>query len=254
MRASSSDDSRSHGLLFDLFGTLVFFDATRLPRMRVGGVERPVTIASAEDVLSRLCPTPSIEQLYDALRTVSLEFEEEAARTYRERPSHERFREALSRLGASGDLGSVAEELSRRHMAGLAHAVVCPVDRRELLSGLRKRYRIALVSNFDHAATAHMILRRDGLADLFDAIVVSDEVGLRKPHRHLFDLACERLGLEAALCLHVGDSHRADIHGATEAGVEALWVDAGEAPVAPAVGRIPDVRDLPTWLAERERE
>jgi HAD superfamily hydrolase (TIGR01549 family) len=253
MSALTVDDPRSEGILFDLFGTLVFFDATRLPRVRVGEVERPATITSAADLLSRLSPSPTLDELYAALRTVSLEFEEEANRTCRERPSRERFYHALSRLGASGDLVAIAEELSARHMIGLAQAVVCPEDRRGLLRELRRRYRIALVSNFDHTATAHMILRRDGLAELFDAVVVSDEVGLRKPHRHLFELACERIGLETSACLHVGDSHRADICGATEAGVEAVWIDESDTPAAPAVGRIADVRQLPEWLAQRDR-
>lgn len=237
--------------MFDLFGTLVFFDGSRLPRARIGLVERPVTIADADELLACLSPRPQLEQLYDALRAVSIEFEEESSRSHRERSSRDRFREALRVLAVSGDLDAVAQRLSLRHMSGLAAAVVCPADRRELLAGLRRRYRIALVSNFDHTATAHFLLRREGLSELFDAVVVSDEMGLRKPHPQLFTSACERIGLDPAVCLHIGDSHHADVRGATDAGLDAIWVDSTDAPIEPAVDRISDVRELPDWLEKR---
>ena len=244
-------DPRREGLLFDLFGTLVFFDVARLPRIRIGETERPATIAQAEDVLARLSPQPELEQLYAALRQVSVAFEEEAGRSHRERSSRERFVEALKLLAVSGDLQAVAEELSLRHMNGLIAAVVCPADRRELLASLGRRYRIALVSNFDHGATARSLLRREGLIEFLDAIVVSEEIGLRKPHPQVFQSACERIGLDPSVCLHVGDSHRADVCGATEAGLRALWVDATDVPIAPALDRISDVSELVAWLDAR---
>ena len=244
-------ERRPRGLLFDLFGTLVFFDAGRLPRVRVAGVERPSTIAAPDDLLARLTPAPTLEALYDALRSVSEAFARETHATYAEISSPERFRRALCALDARGDVEGIAIELSRRHMHGLSQAVVCPEDRIALLEALRERYRVALVSNFDHGPTAHELLGRNGLAALFGAIVVSEELGLRKPHARLFLTACEKLGLAPEECLHIGDSHEADVCGAVQAGLAALWVDAGESEPAPALARIADVRELPRWLESR---
>jgi FMN phosphatase YigB (HAD superfamily) len=238
-------------LLLDLFGTLVFFDAGRLPTVRIRNADYPMTIAGADELLARLDPRPTYERLFDAVRQASADIARETEPSLVELPTRERFRRALRLLGASGDLDALADELSGRHMRGLSQAVVCPPDRIGLLDVLRTTYRLALVSNFDDGPTAHGLLRRDGLRDRFDAIVVSEEVGLRKPHPDLFLLACERLGLPPDRCVHVGDSHRADVVGAAGAGIDAVWVDASDAPMAPACARIADVRELPQWLARR---
>ena len=158
---------RPRGLLFDLFGTLVFFDASRLPRALVGGVERPATIANAEELLARLRPSPTIEALIESIRSVSTAFVESAGATYAELSSPDRFKRALGALGVEGDVAEVGEELSRRHMRTLSEAVVCPPDRVALLESLTARKRIALVSNFDHGPTAHPMLLRHGLHDRF---------------------------------------------------------------------------------------
>ena len=75
------------------------------------------------------------------------------------------------------------------HMRELSKAVVFPEHHRELLQGLRKHHRLAVVSNFDYTPTARHVLEREGVADLFETIVVSDEVGWRKPKPVIFELA-----------------------------------------------------------------
>lgn len=46
---------------------------------------------------------------------------------------------------------------------------------------------------------------RDGWDDMFDVVVISGEVGLRKPEREIFDLTCARLALGAERCVFVDD-------------------------------------------------
>lgn len=246
-------DPPSRGLLLDLFGTLVFFDASRLPRVRIRNTEYPLTITDADELLARLNPQPTFERFFDAIRQASAEITRETEPSLVELSTHDRFMRALRILGVHGDHESLADELSSRHMLGLSQAVVCPPDRVRLLDELAATHRLALVSNFDHGPTAHALLRRDGLHEKFDAIVISQEVGLRKPHQKLFLLACERLGLPPQSCVHVGDSHRADMVGAASVGMDAVWVDASDSPMAPARARIADVRELPAWLAARAR-
>ena len=54
-----------------------------------------------------------------------------------------------------------------------------------------ERYRLAVVSNFDYSPTCLAILEREGIADLFETIVISDEVGWRKPKPVIFETALE---------------------------------------------------------------
>ena len=64
-----------------------------------------------------------------------------------------------------------------------------------------------------------------GLTPLFDAIILSGEVGVHKPDRRVFDYATQQLGVANENCVFVGDNPDADIIGAINAGMEAVWID-----------------------------
>ena len=76
---------------------------------------------------------------------------------------------------------------------------------------------LAVVANWDFGFHEH--LAASGLASWFDAVVVSAEVGARKPDPAPFRVALERLGVEPARALHVGDEPASDEAGALAAGM-----------------------------------
>lgn len=59
----------------------------------------------------------------------------------------------------------------------------------------------------------------------FSAVVTSEDVGAYKPHPTMCARALETLDLGADEVLHVGDSITADVHGAHEAGIRAVWIN-----------------------------
>jgi putative hydrolase of the HAD superfamily len=136
------------------------------------------------------------------------------------------------------------------HMRELSKAVVFPEHHTALLRSLRKRHSLAVVSNFDYTPTARYILEREGVADLFDTVVVSDEVGWRKPKPVIFELALRRLGVDAGQALFVGDRADIDVAGAQGVGMPVAWINRDSTPL-PEDLRAPDfeIRDL----AELER-
>lgn len=81
--------------------------------------------------------------------------------------------------------------------------------------------RLAVVSNFDRRLQP--LLEGLGLADLFEAVVVSSSAGAAKPSPRPFRIALESLGLTADQVWHVGDSPE-DGAGASAAGVRCLLV------------------------------
>ncbi len=87
--------------------------------------------------------------------------------------------------------------------------------------------RIAVVSNWD--GRLRPLLGRLGLADRFEFVVASAEIGAHKPSREIFVHAADRLGLPSSALMHVGDSFREDLDGARSAGWQALLVDRREA-------------------------
>ncbi len=88
---------------------------------------------------------------------------------------------------------------------------------REALEQLRAAgLALACVANWDF--TLPETIARAGLTGVFDVVVTSAEAGAAKPHPRPFHLALERLGVEPAHAIHVGDDE-VDRAGAAAAGV-----------------------------------
>nr|WP_246253788.1 HAD-IA family hydrolase [Isoptericola chiayiensis] len=81
---------------------------------------------------------------------------------------------------------------------------------------------LGIVSNA-HSGRAHRaILAEHGVADAFAVQVYSDEVGIRKPHPGMIDLAARALGTEPARCWYVGDTYDRDVLAGRRADVGGL--------------------------------
>ena len=82
--------------------------------------------------------------------------------------------------------------------------------------------KTAIVSNFD--TRLRRIMDDLGISDLFDAVIVSAEIGAEKPNPRLFEAACDALGVPPEAAIHVGDDRRNDLYGARDAGCYVwLW-------------------------------
>nr|CAD1826425.1 unnamed protein product [Ananas comosus var. bracteatus] len=82
--------------------------------------------------------------------------------------------------------------------------------------------KLAVVSNFD--TRLRKLLKDLNVVDLFDAIIISSEVGYEKPAPEIFQTALEKLGPEAAKAVHVGDDEKVDKAGANAIGIDCwLW-------------------------------
>ncbi|XP_047073520.1 haloacid dehalogenase-like hydrolase domain-containing protein 3 [Lolium rigidum] len=82
--------------------------------------------------------------------------------------------------------------------------------------------KLAVVSNFD--TRLRKLLKDLNISDVFDAIVVSSEVGYEKPAPEIFKIALDQIGVEASKAVHVGDDEAADKAGANAIGLECwLW-------------------------------
>lgn len=216
---------RVRAVLFDLCDTLVHFDAERLPLVEI---DQQPTRSTAHAIHGAMVSSPSVafDAFFTCLKTVTAEIAIQRDLDHREVTSQERFRRVLDRLGLPAGPDH-ALRLVDAHMARLAHALVTPAHHREVMSVLSARVRLGIVSNFDHAPTVREVLRRDRLEEFFDVMVVSDEVGWRKPHRVMFETALQRLEVSAGEALFVGDNYELDVLGATQAGLAAAWYTRG---------------------------
>ena len=91
-----------------------------------------------------------------------------------------------------------------------------------LLPHVRRRARVAIVSN-NLLEEQQQKLKHCGLDAHIDALIVSEEVGVSKPHPRIFEVALERVGVTAAEAVMIGDSWSADVAGALAAGIRPIW-------------------------------
>jgi HAD superfamily hydrolase (TIGR01509 family) len=230
---------RYRAVLFDLFDTLVRFDRTRLPEIRVDGTTVRSTAAHLLPLLAPHAPGLDLPRLYEALLWSWQEAERRRGADHREVRAEERFGLLLGRLGLEPSRlpAGVIEALITTHQRLLAGAAELPEGHRRLVRRLAARYRLAVVSNFDYAPTAHGIL--GALAPLFRTVVVSADVGWRKPKPVIFDVALAALGVRPAEALFVGDRAEIDVLGAKGVGMGAAWLNP-EAQPCPAGVPAPD--------------
>ena len=107
----------------------------------------------------------------------------------------------------------------------------------DLLRELRARgKRLGLITNGVSETHREKIALLE-ITEYFDAIFLSDEVGMVKPDPRLFAHACEKLRSEPSRTAMVGDRYERDIGGAIEAGLYTIWMnlrDESLPPGAPA--------------------
>ncbi len=242
--------TRYAAVLFDLFDTLVLFDSARLPLVEINGQPVHTTARLLHERLRRDAPEVTLEACYSALRESWREAERLRALDAREVPAPQRFRDFLRRLALDPAVlpPGLVTDLIDTHRRELGRAAEFPAHHGPLLRALGERSRLAVVSNFDYTPTALDILDRAGVAGLFEAIVVSDEVGWRKPHPAIFAHALQRLQVTPSQALFVGDRADIDVVGAQRAGMHAVWINRDAQPlpvgVAPPEFEVHDLSEL----------
>ena len=198
-------------VLFDLDDTL--FDHRACAREALSDVHRahPAFRALQFQELERL-HAGLLEDLHRRVLTGELPLE--IAR-------EERFRRLFQAAGVTA-----AEELVTRTAATYRDGYIRirqPIPgAAALLERVRQRAKVGIVSN-NLLAEQQGKLRDCRLAAYVDVLVVSEEAGVSKPDPRIFEIALERLGCSAGDVVMVGDSWAADVIGACDAGIRAIW-------------------------------
>lgn len=118
-----------------------------------------------------------------------------------------------------------------------------------VLEDLRRRgVRLHVLSNYTELLPE--ILRNLGWSGHFATVTYSQEAGVEKPGRGIFELALERAGCAAERATFVGDTWSADIVGAREAGLRAIWLDRERSSPQRPGPRIEDLTGLVLALIE----
>ena len=195
-------------LLFDADNTLLDFDANESVSIRITlkkfGIE----------------PTDEMVSLYSGINRKYWRMYDRGELTQAQ-VLIKRFEELFAVLGIEEDPAQA--ESHYRAQLGLGNQVI--PGALELLEELKGKYRMAIVTN-GVVQTQYPRLRLSGVADYFEKIFVSEEVGAHKPQKEYFDYVFANMeGLDPNRALIIGDSLSSDIKGGMNAGLDTCYFD-----------------------------
>ena len=216
---------------FDLFNTLITVEPHAL--------DHAVSILSGS--LREEGITVDLETFRRAHREAAIQHITDTRRDGKE--THNRFwiSTALNLLGweVAPDDPRIARAVEVYFSAFLEFCHLIP-GTEQMLGALKARYPLGLLSNFTHPPAAQAILDGLGITSFFDVVLISGEVGYRKPHASVFRMLLDKLGVEPGELLYVGDDPEPDIDGAWSVGIQPVWttyVRDRHIPLAPVIDR-----------------
>jgi putative hydrolase of the HAD superfamily len=190
-------------VIFDLYDTLLYLNAPavaetrRALALRAGVDPDAWATVWRKNVLDRMLG--KLGGLEDELRTMLRQLGTE--------PSPELIR-----------------ELAETETAGWAGAVTLYDETLPLLTALRKRgLKLGLISNC--SAQAGDVLSRIGLAQYFDALTLSCEVGAMKPDPAIYHHAAQALGVPLEASMFVADGAFTELDAARVLGMVAVKIE-----------------------------
>ncbi len=233
-------------VVLDLFDTLVRWEPERLPMLEWRGRSIRGTIPWLTPRLREaLDPNFDLDAFVETYHAVIAEITAQREDGSIEITCHERFARTLGRLGLpeGEEVAGVAHDLSRIHMAGVRSVTAAPPEYVAAVRRVAESYRMGLLSNFDDSQTGREILADTGVAHLFEAVIISADLGMRKPNPLIFRRMLEMLNLAPEEILFVGDTPRDDVLGARNAGIPIAWLSRGK-------GALPEGIPAPDFIIE----
>jgi len=199
---------------FDLFNTLITVE--------------PQTLQEAHGRLFRSLIESGFQLEEDAFRKAhrqaAMDHLAECQKNGRE--THNRFwiSAALADQGCqvSPEDWRIAAAVERYFSAFLDYCRLIP-GTGSMLETVKTKYRLGLLTNFTHGPAARNILDYLGLTPFFSIILISGELGYRKPHSSVFLKLVEHFGVVPDQILYVGDDPEPDIEGARAVGLQPVW-------------------------------
>jgi FMN phosphatase YigB (HAD superfamily) len=249
------DNGGIKAVVFDLFDTLVKWEPERLPflhwREHSTHSTLPWILPSLEERMgSRFELETFLTVYHDVIDEINAEREREGI----EITCQQRFERTLERLGYSdpAERGLMAFHVTRVHMDGVRKVTFAPPERSEAVRRLAPHFRLGLLSNFDDAQCGREVLLDTGVAELFEAVIISAEAGLRKPNPLIYQRILAMLGVEPREVLFVGDTPREDVLGPQRAAMRVAWVNKRGIALPEGIARpdlmIADIAELPALL------
>jgi putative hydrolase of the HAD superfamily len=130
-----------------------------------------------------------------------------------------RFEETFVALGLDGamheEAGKVYMQYYRNHWEWIEGT-------KEIFDKIASSYPVGIITN-GFAETQWLKIDQFGFKEISNALIVSEEIGVMKPHPKIFDHATELVNVEREEILYVGDSLSSDVRGGKNASWKVAW-------------------------------
>jgi HAD superfamily hydrolase (TIGR01549 family) len=209
-------------VIFDYGGTLV---QPRVPWESA----RPRAVSASYASLARAGLRMPLEQFVAFNESFFGEYSELEAKEDRDVPDIDKYYELVGRLFPA------RPEAWRRRVAARTNGAFWRVvvdnyvpkkGARRSLSELKSMgLKMAVVSNHHNHQALVEHLDRLGMGGYFIRVLSSDQLGIRKPDRRIFEDCLSLLGVEPAEAVFVGDSIVNDVGGAKGSGIKSILID-----------------------------
>ena len=213
-----SSEPRFPFVLFDLGGTLIYFDG-----------EWPVVMAKALQVATRSLRASGYqvdEQAFpQAYQAVIEEFSQKRSDEFVEYTSEHVLRAALSAHAVPEPTPAhLSYALKEMYAVSQGHWQV-EADAAAMLETLRAAgCRLGIVSNASDDEDVQTLVDQARIRPYFDFILTSAVAGYRKPSPHIFRQALAFWGARPEECVMIGDTLTADVEGANGMGIASVWI------------------------------
>lgn len=116
-----------------------------------------------------------------------------------------------------------------------------------VLDYLSEKYSLHIITN-GFEEVQHTKMKNSGILHYFTSITTSEEAGVKKPHPAIFEKALLKSQADPSKSVMIGDNLEADIVGAHEFGLHAIYLDAEEQNVEVEFIRIQKLKELLNYL------
>ena len=116
----------------------------------------------------------------------------------------------------------------------------------EILDYLKPKYKLHIITKGPQAVQDKK-LKKSKLYSYFDQVINSEMAGVKKPNRHIFNLALKLANTQAKYSVMVGDNTEADILGAKAVGFKTIHFNSNEEPkhdVCPIINELIEIKNF----------
>lgn len=126
----------------------------------------------------------------------------------------------------ANNLTIAPSELQNAYMLAMAEVCLPNSGAEELLQFLHGKLKLGIITN-GFIALQEKRLEHTGFKKYFDLLVISEQVGIAKPHPDIFNYALGQMGnIAPGQVLMVGDNPDSDIIGGLNVGMDTCWLNA----------------------------